>query len=515
MRAKATLIITILAMLGGVVVGCAAPEAGVPKQELVIGVARYLQDYGPPPWGTGPWAGVPLVYESLVQRTLDGEVEPLLADSWEISQDGRVYTFQLRKRISFHDGTPFNADSVKFSFEYCVEREPGLGGAEAIEVVDDYTVKIILNKPNPLFFSEMNFYILGPASVGENGKVTKPVGTGPFMFEEYVKDQYYTMVRNPDYWQGAVKLEKVIFKVIPDVHTRTIALEAGEVDMIGIAAGSHLPAEDIPRLRDNPALKLSEKVGFRSNVVQFNPEQRLFSDLRVRKAICLAIDKGAINKILGERGMVIDGPFVPGSPWFNSKVSNYYPYSLDEAKRLLATAGWKDTDGDGVLDKGEEPFKVTFVTSVVAPEWPKIAEIVQANLKNIGIEVEIQQLEKGAHFAAIRKGRFDITIKVFGGALPPVDLSPYMSQPIDPWPPGIIIKDADLDRLIDRYQTSNNREEMIKTCHEIQEAIMEKAPILFHYVDYRIPAMNKKILGFKPGPDWCSLRHLWKAHISE
>ena len=510
----AVIIIALIAAISGYWILKTAKE--VPKQELVIGISGRHVRLGPPPWGTGPWAGTPLIYESLFERTLDGEIKPLLATSWEISPDGKVYTFHLRRGVKFHDGTPFNASAVKFSFDYCMKREPGVGGAKTIEVVDDYTVKIILSRPNPLFFSQLNFYILSPTSVDENGEVVNPIGTGPFMHKEYVKDEYYVLVRNPEYWQEEVKLQKVTFKVIPDAHTRTLALEAGEVDMIGVDAASHIPAEDIPTLKDNPDIVLSEKIGWRSNVIQFNTEKAPFNDLIVRRAVCHAINKKAINELLGERGSVTDGPLLNNTEWFNPKIVDYYPYDPERAKNMLASAGWVDSDGDGILDKNGKPFKVTFVTAPVAPEWLKIAEVIQSQLRNVGIDVEIQQLEPGAQFAAIRKGQFDIAVKVYGTVgFPPIDFSPYLSASPDPWPPGRIIKNSTLDELIYAYQTSTNKTEMVKICHEIQEVIIKNAPILFHYIDYRIIAMNSKVKNFEPGTDWSSLRPLWKAYIEE
>lgn len=173
-----------------------------------------------PVYGT-PW-GAPLrvIYETLVFEDGNFTIQPLLAKSWEVSEGGKVWTFHLRKGIKFHDGTPFNASAVKFSFEYQREAYRGLYAVlESIEASDESTVKFILKKPYvPLLRDLSTAPVMSPASI-ENGKFKSPIGTGPFEFREWTKGQKFVLEKNGDYWQGSPTLEKIVFKVIPDAFT--------------------------------------------------------------------------------------------------------------------------------------------------------------------------------------------------------------------------------------------------------------------------------------------------------
>lgn len=308
------------------------------------------------------------------------------------------------------------------------------------------------------------------------------------------------------------------FKVIPDPNTRAMSLETGEIQMTGTDAGSHIPTELLSGLKDHPDINLmkSEKTGFRINVVAFNGLKPPFDDLRVRKAVCYAIDRNAIDIILGEGGRVVDGPVFPDTVWYNPANAGY-PHDPEKARELLADAGWEDIDGDGILDKDGNPFKISFVVSPVSPLWSSIAEVTQAQLKKVGIDVQILVLESGAHFAALGKGDFDMTIKVdTGTARTPPDFShTYHSiSRAGGWGAKIIGNET-LDNLIDQHHSTLDQERQLELAYEIQEVISENRPVALSIEDYRIIAMNKKVQGFEPVPGWSSLRHLWKASIEE
>lgn len=497
------------------IAGCLEPE-GAPKQELTIGVRGWA---GPSDIISAMGGSADhLVFETLVMMNQNKEFKPLLAESWDISVDGKTYTFHLRKNLKFHDGTPLTANDVKFSINY-FKYPPLISAIEDIQVTDDHTVEFILKRPSPQFLFELHFggAIIKPVEY-KNDVVVNAVGTGPFKLGDYAKDQYFTIIKNENYWGGNVKLDRITFKVIPDPDTRVMALETSEIHMTGTDAGSHIPTEAISVLKNNPDFELmkSEKTGFRINVVAFNGIKPPFNDLRVRKAVCYAIDKNAINIILGGEGRVVDGPVFPETDWYNP-TNVGYPYDLEKTKKLLAEAGWEDTNGDGILEKDGKPFKISFVISPVSPVWSNIAEVIQTQLKKAGIDVQIQVLESGAHFAALSKGNFDMTIKVDTGTprIPPDFSHTYHSVSRAGGWGAKIIENETLDRLINQHLSTLDREKQLELAYKIQEVINENRPVALYIEDYRIIAMNKKVQGFEPMPGWSSLRELWKAYIEE
>ena len=509
------LVVIGLILLGVLIAGCLKPEEA-PKRELTIGVRGWA---GPSDIISAMGGSADhLVFETLVMMDQNKEFKPLLAESWDISDDGRTYTFHLKENVKFHDGTPLTANDIKFSinqFKY----PPLMSTIEEIQVTDDHTVKFVLKRPSPQFLFELHFggAIIKPTE-SENDVVSNAAGTGPFELGDHAKDQYFTIVKNEDYWGGNVKLDKVTFKVIPDPNTRVMSLETGEIYMTGTDAASHIPTEALSLLKNNPNLELmkSEETGFRIDVVALNGLKPPFNDLRVRKAVCYAIDKNAINMILGEGGRVVDGPVFPETEWYNPTIKGY-PYDLEKAEKLLAEAGWEDTDGDGILEKDGKPFKVSFVISPVSPLWSNIAEVIQAQLKKVGIDVKIEVLETGAHFAALSKGNFDMTIKVDTGTprIPPDFSHTYHSISRAGGWGAKLIENETLDRLINQHLSTLDHGKQLELAYEIQEAINENRPVALYIEDYRIIAMNKKVQGFEPMPGWSSLRYLWKGNIEE
>ncbi|MFZ2071731.1 MAG: ABC transporter substrate-binding protein, partial [Halobacteriota archaeon] len=394
-------------IVGGIILGsilmagCIVPQDEASKelhQEIVIGIGEDIK--GLEPVFGCPW-GAPLrpIYETLVMEDVNLKIQPLLAESWEVSEDGKVWTFHLRKGIKFHDDTPFDASTVKFSFEYKPEAWRALYAMlKSIDTPDEYTVKFVLNEPYaPLLRDVSSAPIMSPTAVDKSGEFKSPVGTGPFKLAEWVKGQRLVLVRNENYWQGTPKLEKVVFKIIPDASARAMALETGEIDLTGhMAGGGALYPWEIPRLREEPELKIVE--GYTQPCVtwiQFNTEKEPFSDLKVRKAVCYALDtQKLVTSVMGETAApLLKGPLsMPSTEDLLNQNLTWYPYNPEKAKELLAEVGWKDTDRDGIREKNGKELKVTFVLSAFSPEVPKIAEIVQTQLKEIGMDVELQMV---------------------------------------------------------------------------------------------------------------------------
>lgn len=367
--------------------GCAA-KTGVSEKENEGGItAAVAGDPGFDQLDAASYKGLiqayPMIYDSLVEYGEKGRIIPSLATSWEISPDGKAYTFHLRKGVKFSDGTPFNAEAVRFSLERWRQKPEHSSitaskALENIEIVDSDTVKLHFNTCYYPILTELTYprpvRIISPSAVapaGEpNGKFVKPIGTGPWMVESYSKDQQAVLVRNPNYWGDMPKLSKIVLKVIPDPQTRVLALQSGEVDLAG-GRMSNIPLESLPLIAKDSKLKLHRTEGSTSYYLIFKYNHEFFHDVRIRKAINHAIDKkGVVDNLFGGVGKPAQGLFQFTVPYVTERNNQGYPYDVNKARELLAEAGWKDADGDGILDKNGKPFKISLTfQNVEYPEW--------------------------------------------------------------------------------------------------------------------------------------------------
>ncbi|MCL0053207.1 ABC transporter substrate-binding protein [Dehalococcoidales bacterium] len=502
-----------LLLLGGVLAVYITQQAEEAKvevpQELKISLGMSIGGLDPHGSLAGDariiWANI---YETLVYLDENMQVQPRLATGWEVSDDARVWTFFLREGVRFHDGTPFNAEAVKFTFERHMETDPFAVGVEIekIEVVDEYKVRLTLKEPFVPLLSELTrtrSSIISPTSVADGE--FKPIGTGPFKFEEWVKEEKIVLSRNEDYWDGAPLLAKVIFKIIPDAHTRVMAFEAGEVDIIGVGFGQ-IPPEEIQRLKDDPKVRLLSRSPAHNTVwLAINQKNEFLQDLKVRKAVNYAIDTESIVE------HVIEGAgCLAVAPWSPAKIFGVKPglqlpgYDPEKSKALLAESGWVDTDGDGVLDKDGRPFKVTLIVQN-RPPWRAIAEAVQAQLLDVGIAMEISELERGAYMKLLRTGDFDLA-GISGMGLPTND--PYMHisnfyhsrygfKIGEEAPNPSLINNPELDSLIEEMVVTVDPEQRRALYHRIQEIIIDEAVGVYLYHSAIFVALQENVAGFE------------------
>ncbi|MCL0060873.1 ABC transporter substrate-binding protein [Dehalococcoidia bacterium] len=436
------------------------------------------------------------------------EIQPRLATSWEVSEDAKVWTFNLREGVKFHDGTPFNAAAVKFTFERYTKEKPFAVGVEIenIEVVDDYKVKFYIKEPFVPLLSELTrarSSIISPTSVVE-GEEFKPVGTGPFVFEKWVKEEEIVLSRNDTYWGGAPPLSQVTFKIIPDALTRVMAFEAGSIDVLGVGFGP-IPPEAIQRLENDPRVQLKSTLSIDTIWLALNQENEFLQDLKVRQAINYALDtKSILEHVLEGVGEVAVAPWSPANVFGTAPSLKLPGYDPDKARQLLAESGWMDTDGDGVLDKDGKPFQVA-LTIDNRPPWRAIAEAVQAQLSDVGIAMEIIELEVGAAFTLVFKKDFDM-IGIRGRGLPSND--PYMHISAfyhsrygfrigEEAPNPSLINNPKLDGLIEKAVSTVDPKERKDIYHEIQEIIVSESVGVYLYHRSAFTALQENVAGFE------------------
>lgn len=381
----------------------AATPAFAAKDTLVMGVALEPPHLDPTAGAAAAIDEVVYanVFEGLTRINQNGEVKPALAESWEVSEDGRTYTFNLRTGVKFHDGADFTAEDVKFSLdraraEDSTNAQKGLFSAiESVEVVDDATVKVTLSSPAGNFLFNMGWgdaVIVDAASA--DGNKENPVGTGPFKFSKWNKGSSIEIVRNDEYWGDKVALASATFRIIPDAAAATNAMLAGDVD-----AFANFPApEALPQFEADPRFAVVTGSTEGETILSTNNSKAPFDNIKVRQAIAHTLDRQAIiDGAMFGLGTPIGTHFAPHHPAYNGDLINTYPRDLDKAKALLAEAGYPDG------------FKATL--QLPPPTYARRGgEIIASQLREVGIDLEIIPVEWAQWLEGPFKGDYDLTI---------------------------------------------------------------------------------------------------------
>lgn len=458
------------------------------------------------------------VYDTLVYQDAEGNFVPGLAESWEVSDDGTTYTFQLRDDVTFHDGTPFNAEAVKYNLDRVVAPETKsqkaaglLGPYESSEVIDEYTIQINLSEPHAYLLHGLSLTYLGmasPAALEEWGEEYQlhQVGTGPFIFQEYVPQDHVTLVPNPDYnWapeiyghQGPPYLEEVTVRFLPEPATRLPALEAGDVDI-----ALDVPASDGNRVLDNPNLELRITNLTGQPLFWFmNTEMSPTDDILVRQAILHATDRQtAGNAVFRGFVPVAYGPLSVVTPEYNAELAGMYPFDPVRAAELLEEAGWTDSDGDGIRDKDGQPLTIAMSLQGWGFTVP-LGEILQGQLRQVGIDVEMEQMTWPGQMEAGINGTKNMTVMGGSGFFASDAMTGFFhSKNIESGFNWSKINSPELDTLLDEASQTTDFEARKALYDQAQMMIMEEALILPVY-DYTVLAgVNNKIQGLS----WSSI----------
>jgi ABC-type transport system substrate-binding protein len=425
------------------------------------------------------------ILDGLVRLTVDLEVVPQLATSWEVAEDKVTWTFYLRRGVKFHDGTPFNAQAVKFNFETVTFAHPpvrrtGMFAAfiKSLKVVDNYTIQIITREP----FGPMLEYLAHPASaimskahrkeVGV-GADRHPVGTGPFRFVEWKAGDRLVMERNEEYWGELPRIERIILKPVPESAARVMMLETGEAHVI-----CDPEPHDIPILEAIPGVEVFTVAETRASFALMNNQRWPFSDVRVRHALNHAVDVEAIiTYLFGGFGVPLTSP-LPPKMWGHVDVGDF-EYNPERARELLREAGVP------------EGFKVRLWT-YVHYRYPVLAEGVAAFLEAVGLNVEITIFEWAAFLAhrsaPLETTKVEIMIHGWGAGTvePDWQLRPLLTRAM--WPPrgwnAAHYHNPEVDKWIHIGMTEVDREKRLAAYAEAQQLIFEDAPWIFLMAPY-------------------------------
>lgn len=421
------------------------------------------------------------VYEGLVKFDRTGAIVPGLAESYDVSADGLTWTFHLRHGVRFHDGSGFSSADVAAKFERARNPESGHTHAEYYAAISDIatpdanTVVFTLSRPSRglLYNLARPDSILYPAGKAETQR-SEPIGTGPFRFASYTEGSEVVLERNPDYYLAGVPfLDKAVFKIIGDPNTRFAALQAGDIDMIGVA----LQPEQYLQLAGNPDLKGTEGTATTEITVAMNNTRAPFDDLRVRQAITMAVDKAAIVQgAMFGLGTVIGSHMSPSEPYYVD-LSGTYPYDPARARELLAEAGY--ADGFTIHFELPEPYNIE----------RRSGEVVAQMLREVGIDVELSVVEWGTWIQRIfLGGDYDMTII---GHSEPRDINVYGN-------PGYYYHydNPAIGDLLARAEAAPSAEAETAAYQEIARVIAEDAVNLWLFSPPYLVAARQNVYGF-------------------
>ncbi|USK36305.1 nickel ABC transporter substrate-binding protein [Bacillus sp. F19] len=379
-------------------------DAANGENELVYASAKDINDMNPH-FYTGSMPAQGMVYESLIENTEDG-IKPLLAESWEVSEDGKVYTFHLRKNVKFHDGESFNAEAVKKNIEAVqnnAEKHAWIKLStkiKSVNVIDEYTVELVLSEayyPTLVELSMTRPYVFISPKDFKNGETKDGVsgfnGTGPYMLTKHKTDEYATFKANENYWDGAPEIKKITSKVLPAGETTFLALKKGEVNFVFTddRGADSLAVEAMNQLVESGEYQLvrSEPMNTKMIVANSSKTDNPISETAVREAIWDSVDRETITEdILNGTETVAHTLFSPNVNYADVDLKKR-GYDVEKAKEILEEAGWKFENGAEVRTKNGKKLAMKLYYDSNSSSQKYQAEFIQASVKKIGMQLEI------------------------------------------------------------------------------------------------------------------------------
>lgn len=457
----------------------------------------------------GVWGVQSVIFEPLVNYGPNGKIEPGLAQSWTVSNGGKTYTFHLHPNVKFTDGTPCDARAVKWNFDRWIKVPDNvwLGVSKEFasdRAVDATTFQLNLKHPYVQALQELTYIrpvrMLSPASVTAKGAYKDPIGTGPFKLVSS-NDQETVLVRNDAYWGPKPKIDKLDLKVITDSQSRLSALRAGDVDVIGGDYTAPMTPRDALTLQGASNVQVVDEPGSGTLILGFNEDKGPLRDIAVRRAVSLAVDRQAISKALYlGQAQPADSLFPPTVPFSGPHAAPPAPDPA-QAKQLLDAAGWKLTGT--TRSKNGTPLQLTLIASDEAmPGVRALSEVIQQELKGIGVDVQIKLLDHASKHDEIPKRRYDMTFFLTLGA--PYDpfstLTDLFDTRNDSGTDGKIFTDLHLNTLIDRALAADTPAQQTTAYDTLYGYLRDQAAFLPLVYTPRIWAHSTQVHGMTLPP---------------
>lgn len=450
-------------------------------------------------------------YNGLLKYDRDLNLVGDLAKSWEVSPDGLTITFHLRRGVLFHDGKPYTSADALFNYQFMINpKTPTPYSGDYLQVAgaeapDPYTFRVTYKEPYaPGLASwtlpQMPAHLLKGVDVRKSPLNRHPIGTGPFRFKSWRPGSRVMLSYFNRYFEGRPYLSQVIYRVIPDMATLFLELRSGGVDWMGLTALQYRRQTGTAFFKKHYRKYRYPSASY--TYLGYNLRDPRFKDKRVRQALSYAIDKKEIIKgVLLGLGQVATGPYKPGTEWYNPKVRRY-PYDPARARKLLAAAGWRDSDGDGWLDKQGKRFEFVLMTNQGNQARANTAVIIQHRLAKIGIKVDIRVIEWSAFITEfINKGRFEAI--VLGWTIPPdPDLyDVWHSSNIGPGKLNMTAyRNPELDKLLVLARRTFDPAKRKAYLDQAQVIMAEDQPYTFLYVPDALPVVHARFQGIEPAP---------------
>ncbi|MBQ9827909.1 MAG: ABC transporter substrate-binding protein [Lachnospiraceae bacterium] len=428
------------------------------------------------------------IYEGLVKPTADGDLIPAVASDYKISEDGMTYTFTLRDGIKFHNGDSVTAKDIVYSLKRYAEiqgESSAFSVVEKIEAVDDKTVEISLKEKNTEFLPQLTVAII-PESITDIAK--EPVGTGPFKFESYTPGQKLILVKFDDYWQpGKPYLDSVEFKIIANMETAYTQLQSGSIDIL-----NYLTIDQVESLSKDKFNVVTGSMNL-IHALYLNNDYEPLRDVRVRQAICYAVNRDSINEFLfGGESTIIGAPMPKKiARYYNADVADAYPYDPAKAKELLKQAGYEDG------------FELVIQVPSSYSQHVATAQIIVEDLKAVGIKASIKQIEWSSWLDDVYKGRkYQATVTGVDGTLAPGSwFARYRS---DAGKNFINYKSDKFDETYDKALAAPDNEEKDALYKELQQILSDDAASVYIEDPADFVGTTKRVRGyvFYPTAAW-------------
>ena len=450
------------------------------------------------------------LYDGLVRYKQGSlEVEPALASSWKISKDGKRYTFKLRKGVKFHDGTPFNAEAVKFNFDRMLDpkhpyHDTGpfplaffFKSIVETKVIDDYTVQFRLDKPYAPLLSNLAYptgLIVSPTAVKKEKSDfgRNPVGTGPFKFAKWESNRLVVLEKNANYWGGAPRLNAVVFRPITDANTRVTEMLSGGLDLM-----VEVPPDNMATFEKDPAFTVYQQAGPHLWFLILNMKEGPFKDKRMRQAVNYAINKEAlVSKVLQGTATVATGPTPAAFAWAYNKKLKPYPYDPAKAKKLIKAAGYEGAHLTFYVTEGGSGMLNPIAMGTA----------IQADLAAVGLKVKIETYEWNTYLGKVNAGlagKADMAEMAWMTNDP--DTLPYLALRRAAWPDkggfnSGYYSNPKVDRLLEQARAATDQARRAKLYKKMQAIVYDDAPWAFiaNWKQNAVSAANVKGFSLQP-----------------
>ena len=446
------------------------------------------------------------INDGLIEMNPQLEFEPGLAKRWIWSDDGLQVSYHLRDDVRWSDGESFSSRDVVATYELFINEETptpwrsNFAQIESVTAPDDTTVVFrFIERSLENLFNSAAFSIL-PAHVIESLDVSRieqweinrsPISLGPYRVAEWRTNDRLVLERNPEYADEPARLDRVVFKVVPEEATRLLQLEIGEADMV-----ESVPVKDISRLRDNPDIRLVDMGPRYMGYLLYNLQRPGLGDARVRNAISFAIDRRAfVDGLLFGYARSIANPITPIVAWAYHDGLEPHQRDLDRAKALLAEAGWSDSDGDGIVDRDGEPLRVEIKTRTGDPVRENGVLVIQSNLRDVGIDARPRMMELSTVLDQVREGDFDIYMGQVSGRLSPDLTNVFGTGGGYNWGG---YSNATVDGLMTEARAATSREVAARLWRQVQEILYAEQPQTMLYAKSPLVGLRREIRDANP-----------------